>query len=173
MFRPKRSRSRAAAALVLLAACTDAGKSVARATDSALPIVAAADTGTKANCPVTGLWAQCLLLKRLEQSGFAVRTDSLREVREPSLSIPGRRLPIGYGEIAYFIYADTGSRARDQAKLDTTAFISAARETGVRDRTLIANLNLLVIMKVLNGANRERIANAIMAGQPQPAKGTP
>jgi hypothetical protein len=169
--RSRASRVSRSAVAVLLAAvaCGDSTKTAARA-DSALPIVAAADTGWKDNCPVTGLWAQCTLLYRLERGGLTVRADSMTEAREPRLSIAGRRLPIARGEIAFFVYADTGSRSRDQARLDTAAFIPPSRLTGIDSRTLIGNQNLLVIMKVPNETYRERLANAIMAGPPQPAK---
>lgn len=162
------TRSAFAAALLLLAC--DASPKRGAPADTGQPIVAATDTGSKDDCPVTGLWAQCTLLYRLERSGFTVRPESLTDVREPRLAIVGRRLPIGHGEIAYFIYADTASRARDEARLDAAAFISPARETGPHDRTLLASQNLLVLMRVLNGAYRERIANAVLGGPPQPHK---
>jgi hypothetical protein len=167
------SRSVVVAALMLPAACGDSGTRAGRGTDTAPPIVAAADTGSKDDCPVTGRWAQCMLLYRLERAGFSVRADSLTEVREPPLTITGKRLPIGRGEIVFFVYADSGSRSRDQAKLDRNAFIPPTRETSIRDRTLVANQNLLVIMTVMNETYRERLANNIMAGPPQPAKHSP
>jgi hypothetical protein len=158
------------AATMLLAACGDQAARRTQAIDTTLPIVAARDTGTNDDCPVTGLWSQCLLLKRIERMGLTFHVESLSQTTEPHLSIAGRRMPIAHGDISYFIYADTGSRVRDAAKLDSSAFISPSRETGIRDRTLIANENLLVIMRVFNGANRERLANAIMGGPPQPVR---
>jgi hypothetical protein len=167
------SHRRFIAALVLLASCGNEESRHDRTPDASLPIVAASDTGSKDNCPVTGLWTQCILFKRIERMGLTFHAESLTAAREPRLAIAGRRLPIAHGDIMFFIYADTGSRSRDEASLDTTAFIPPSRETGVRDRTLIGNQNLLVIMKVFNGTNRERLANAIMAGPPQPVRQSP
>jgi hypothetical protein len=159
--------------MLVAVACTKGDSGATHRADSALRIVAASDTGTKDNCPVTGLWSQCLLFKRLERMGLTFHPESLTDAREPRLSIIGRRLPIAHGDMTFFIYADTGSRARDQANLDSTAFISPARETSVRDRTLMPSQNMLVILRVYNGTNRERLANAVMAGPPQPPRSTP
>jgi hypothetical protein len=167
------SRRTLIAALLIIGACRNPESRDRRAPNVSLPIMAAPDTGTKDNCPVTGLWTQCILLKRIERMGLTFHAESLAGASEPRLSIEGRRLPIAHGDITFFIYADTGSRSRDEGRLDTTTFIPPSRETGIRDRTLIANQNLLVIMKVFNGTNRERLANAIMAGPPQPIRQSP
>src|SRR5205807_5025568 len=101
----------------LAVACAEK-PSVGSATDSGLPIVAAPSTGSPRDCPATGLWMQCSVLKRLEQAGLAVHADSLTEIHELPLSIAGKRLPIANGEIEIFLYADSVSRRRDAAKLD-------------------------------------------------------
>lgn len=159
---------RGVAAMALAVACAEKAP-VRSATDSALPIVAAASTGSATDCPATGLWAQCSVLKRLSQAGLAVHADSMREIHDPPLSIGGQRLPIAGGEIEIFLYADSGSRMRDAAKLDPKAFISPSREPSMmRERTVVTNANLLVLMNVASETNRERIANNLMAGPPQP-----
>src|SRR5437764_12080307 len=101
----KLSRSLVAAAFVLVA-CSRPDSAAAHRADSSEPIVAATDTGSNDNCPVTGLWSQCLLFKRLERMGLTFHPESLTEAREPRLSIAGRRLPIARGDITFFIYAD-------------------------------------------------------------------
>jgi hypothetical protein len=155
-------------ALALVVGCAEKA-AVKPTSDSALPIVASSSPGTEKDCPDTGLWARCSVLKRLERSGLTVHADSLKEIREPALTIVGERLPIAGGEIELFVYADSGSRARDAAKLDPKAFISPDRQpTILGERTLIANENLLVLMKIFSEANRERIANALLAGPPLP-----
>jgi hypothetical protein len=135
--------------------------------DTTLPIVAA-PTPTDTVCSRTGLWTLCSVYYRLERSGLTVRKDSARQVKEDALAIGGVELPIARGTIRIFLYADSLSRLRDEAKLDKTKFVTPAQEPGIsRQRTLVHNANLLVLMDVLNGANRERIANALMAGMPQ------
>jgi hypothetical protein len=42
-----------------------------------------------------------------------------------------------------------------------------------RQRSLVPSANLLVLMDVSNSKNRERIANALMAGPPQPPSKKP
>jgi hypothetical protein len=142
--------------------------------EDTLPVIAASATGSKSDCLTDGLWKECSALMRLERSGFAVRSESLTVVREDRLLIAGKRLPIARGEIRFFIYADSGSRARDQKHLDSTQFISAnANPTIIHKRTLLANANILVLMDVASEANRERIANAFLAGAPQPPRPLP
>jgi hypothetical protein len=43
----------------------------------------------------------------------------------------------------------------------------------MRKRTLIPANNMLVLMDIMNTRNRERIANALMAGAPQPPSNKP
>jgi hypothetical protein len=167
-----KARCSVAAVAMVLAACAE--KAVVHAVADTLPIVAAPATGSATDCPATGLWAQCSVLRRLEQGGLAVHADSLTEVHDPSLSIAGKRMPIANGEIEIFLYADSGSRLRDAAKLDKKAFIDPSRQPSIlRERTAVTNENLLVLMKVTNETNRERIANNLMAGPPQPPKNRP
>jgi hypothetical protein len=166
-------RSAAVIAGILAVACAEKA-SVRPPSDSGLPIVAAASAGSAADCPATGLWAQCSVLKSLDRAGLAVHADSLTEIHEAPLSIAGMKMPIANGEIMIFLYADSGSRLRDAAKLDKKLFISPSRQPSIlRERTVVTNENLLVLMNVTNETNRERIANALMAGPPQPPKHRP
>jgi hypothetical protein len=160
----------AAAVVLTLAACS--GKAAATR-DTSGPIVAApVDSGP--DCPATGLWARCSVLKGLSRAGLAVRPESITAVRRPPLAIEGFRLPIARGEIEVFLYADSASRRRDEAKLDTTEYIPPWKTPGIRqERTEIGSANLLVLMNVLNETNRERIANAMLAGAPQPPSRKP
>lgn len=168
------SRVGSVLATLIAVACSDAAKKPGGETANSPPILAATSTGSKTDCLTTGLWAECSVLMRLERAGLVVRAESLAEVREPALTIAGKRLPIARGEVAMFIYADTSSRSRDQRKLDPTLFMTPdAQPSLVKRRTLIANQNLLVLMDVVNETNRERIANALMAGPPQPPKHAP
>ena len=153
----------------LVAACGSSSKPAAF--DTSGPIAAAPTTGSRTDCLTDGLWKECSLLYRLDRSGFGVHAESLTVVHEPRLAIAGRRLLIGRGRVDFFVYADTLSRARDQHKLDSTLFMPpSAAATILKRRTLIANYNLLVLMDVAGDAFRDRIADAIMAGPPQPPR---
>ena len=161
--------------LALLAACSGGGKEAAPGVDTtqpiaAAPIPAAGDT----TCPATGLWARCSAIKSIDRAGLNTHADSSKDVTEPKLSIPGFELPISRGKVRFFIYADSNSRRRDQMKLDSAMFVIPPREPGLRgERVLIPSANLLVLMDVANSRNRERIANALMAGPPQPPSKKP
>jgi hypothetical protein len=168
-----RERCRGLALVVLLAAC--GGDKATPAVDTSQPILAAAPVAPgDSTCPATGLWARCSVLKSLERAGLNTHADSAQDVTEPPLAISGFEIPIGRGRIRVFLYADSNSRRRDQAKLDPKAFVSPNREPGIaRERTLVPSANLLVLMNVLGSLNRERIANALMAGPPQPPSKRP
>ena len=160
--------------LALLAACSSSEKNAARAADSALPIVGApAPAPGDTSCPATGLWARCSVIKSIERAGLNSHADSAKDVTEKPLSVPGFELPVSRGTLRVFLYADSGSRRRDQARLDTALFVSPAKDANMRRRTLIGSANLLALMDVMNSQNRERIANALMAGAPQPPSKKP
>ena len=161
----------AAAMAAVLFGCSNGSRQGGGRADSALPVLPSTTPGSKTDCLTTGLWAECSVLTRLEQAGLVVHADSLSDIRERPLTIAGKRMPIAHGAIALFIYADTGSRSRDQARLDPTLFIAPSAQPSIlKQRTLIANQNLLAMLDVANEANRDRIANALMAGPPQPPR---
>jgi hypothetical protein len=109
------------------------------------------------------------VIKSIERAGLNAHADSATDVTEAPLSITGFELPVARGVARIFLYADSNSRRRDQAKLDSTLFVRPPREPGLRgERTLLGSANLLVLMDVANSRNRERIANALLAGPPQP-----
>jgi hypothetical protein len=150
--------------------CGDRSKKSSVA-DSSQPIVAAMATGSKTDCLTDGLWKECSLFYRLERSGFAVHAESLRAVTNGPLSIPGKQLPIGRGKIEIYVYADTGSRVRDQRRLDPKQFIPPSMPPSIlKQRTMIGNENLIVLMDVAAESYRDRLADAIMAGPPQPVR---
>jgi len=85
------------------------------------------------------------------------------------LSQPGILLHVGNAELELFIYPSEAARAADEKKLDSTQFISPAQEPTIRrERTLIRSVNLLGLLKSLNGHQRERVSDALTAGPPQP-----
>src|SRR3954466_14765918 len=157
------------AAGFILAGCDSRGSA---GVDTSLPVVAAPEPAPgDSSCPGTGLWARCSVLKRLEQTALRVHREQIKPVEEKPLSIKGFEMPIARGDIRVFIYADSDSRRRDEARLDKKEFILPVQEPGFkRERTIVHSANLLVLMNVLNGLSRERIANGLMAGPPQPPK---
>jgi hypothetical protein len=159
--------------LVLLAACGRGDQKPA--IDSAQPVIAApVPAPGDTSCPANGLWARCSVFKSLERAGLNTHADSARPVTEAPLSIPAVEIPIARGDIRIFLYADSASRKRDAARLDRTQFIRPVQEPGFkRERTIIESANLLVLMNVLHSLNRERIANALLAGPPQPPSRRP
>jgi hypothetical protein len=162
-------------ALTLLAACGGSANEAGSPVDTALPITpAVAPAPGDTSCPATGLWARCSAIKAIDRAGLNTHADSSKDVTESTLSIKGFELPISRGSVRFFIYADSNSRRRDQANLDTTLFVIPPREPSLRgERSLIPSVNLLVLMDVANSRNRERIANALMAGPPQPPSKKP
>jgi hypothetical protein len=157
---------------VLLVACGSSDKPAPP--DTAGPVVALPPVVGDTTCPRDGRWALCSVFKSIERAGLNVHRDSARPVAEKPLSIEGTSLPIARGEIRIFLYADSLSRLRDEAKLDKTQFIRPVDEPGFkRERTLVHSANALVLVNVLNSLQRERIVLAILAGAPQPPSKTP
>lgn len=160
------------ALLVLLGGC---GGDKAAAVDTSQPILAADPPAPgDTTCPRTGRWALCSVFKSIARAGLNTHSDLAKAVTEEPLSISGTEIPISRGDIRIFLYADSNSRKRDQAKLEHKQFVLPHQEPGfARERTIVPNANLLVLMNVMNSLNRERIANALMAGPPQPPSKRP
>ena len=164
---------RAGAAVVLLA--TAAGcRGRTQGADSArvAPAAAAvqAPVAGKDSCPADGRWAACSLLKRLDDAGLAPRRDSAA-VSLPPLTRPGFKLTVGGVELDLFIYADSASRASDEAKLDPKQYVAYdAAQTIRAEPTLIHSVNVIAILHSRRDQQRERVSDAITAGPPQPTK---
>lgn len=93
-------------------------------------------------------------------------------MHDAPLGQPGFLVRLGTSELELFIYPTTAAREADQAKLDKTRFVSADQpQTIQRERTLIANFNLLALLNSTNDDTRQRVSDALMAGPPQPAPG--
>jgi len=147
------------------------GKSSAppKDTTTAVSPTPLAASGT-AQCPATGQWAECSVLYRLDRAGVAPRVDSGAKPEEKRLS--GKSFVLKIGQMAsldVFLYADSAARIADEAKLDRKEFVDGnAPQTIRRERTLIDNANMIALLTSLNERQRERVANALMAGAPQP-----
>jgi hypothetical protein len=131
----------------------------------------AAATATTANdsCPATGQWAECSILYRLERSGFVAQVDSSAKPAERTLTGKPLIVTIGCGAtLELYIYADSAARVADGAKLDRAHLVSATgQQTIERERTLIESSNVIGLLTSLNGHQRERVSDALMAGPPQ------
>lgn len=125
-------------------------------------------------CPSTGLWAECSLLYRLDRAGLAPRIDYDAKVDETSIGGGATTFVVKIGMNAHldvFLYPDSAARIADEQKLDRKQFVlPGAEQTIRRERTLIENSNLVGLLTSINGHQRDRVADALMAGPPQPTK---
>jgi hypothetical protein len=151
--------------------CGKPDQNVDRVPSASAPSPTAAPAGVvKAPCPADGLWHECSVLERLDRAGLAPRKDSTF-VTETPLSQRGLLLHLGSAELEVFMYPDEASREADEAKLDKGQFVEPGQPYTMRhERTLIHSVNLLAILKSLRDQQRERVADAITAGAPQPVR---
>lgn len=108
------------------------------------------------------------MFDRLDRAGLAPRRDSV-PTDEPPLAIRGSRIRVGTGELELYFYRGVAEREREQGKLDETRYVRFdAPVTAKVLPTLIHNANLIAILHSRNDHLRERVADAITAGPPQP-----
>ncbi len=108
------------------------------------------------------------MVKRLESAGVAPQTTkSLPDL--PSLGATPALFTVGTAGLAIYLYADSTARARAARTLDTTRYVSAAKELTMRgEATSIQNDNLLALLFSRSEQQRERVSDALTAGPPQP-----
>jgi hypothetical protein len=184
-WRAPRIRERGHALLILLAAaasmgsaCSAGGEQAERGTaadasarnaGAAGSTGAAAATTAKPACPATGAWQLCSVVERLDRAGLAPRQQPGRAL-EPPLASPGVAILLGRSELRVFVYADRAARERDQAKLDSSRYVSASEPLSMQiEPTLITSENLLAILRSRSDHQRERVSDALTAGPPQSA----
>ncbi|MEO5818714.1 MAG: hypothetical protein ABIT20_25825 [Gemmatimonadaceae bacterium] len=164
--------SRAAAVVVTVAVLAACGRSKAPVLDSAMTASASragAPQGTSGTCQRTGHWGDCQLRARLGQSGLAPRSTSEKVGDLPTLPVKPTTLMLGNAGVAFYVFPDTLSRRKAAASLDTAKFIAQTRPVSLKaETTLIENDNLLVLLFSKNEHQRERVADAVTAGPPQP-----
>jgi hypothetical protein len=158
-----------AAALVLAATGCGKGSEPPADTATARPPVAAAPgpSGPPA-CPRTGHWSPCHVFERIDRAGLAPRdTTSLGEL--PPLDAKPILYKVGRAGLAVYLFDDSLARARAGRTLDTTKFVANTRAmTMLTEATVIQNDNLLALLFTKNDHQRERVADALTAGPPQP-----
>ena len=163
-----------------LALCAGCGRGTARAPDSgtsgggvsasvpSAPSAVSASDSAKLGCPATGAWAPCSVIERLERAGLAPKRDSAAVEGKP-LTQQGMRVTVGSAELDVFIYPDAAARLRDERRLDRKEYVEPGESPSMRrEPTLIRNANLLALLHSLNDHQRERVADALTAGPPQP-----
>jgi len=164
--------SRRAAILITAALLGACSRGKAPAADSSTVVSetsASAPQATSGTCPRTGHWGDCQLRARLGQSGLAPRSTSEKVGDLPTLPVKPTTLMLGNAGVAFYLFPDTLSRRRAAATLDTAKFIAQTRPVSMKaETTLIENDNLLMLLFSKNEHQRERVADAVTAGPPQP-----
>lgn len=124
------------------------------------------------SCPPTGLWAECSVIDRLDRAGLVPRRDtSVNGVDTPPLTLKGTRLKVSRADLDIFVYRDEAARTRESRLLDPTKYLAFdAAQTMQPLPTLIVSANLIAVLHSRNDHLRERVADAIMAGPPQPLR---
>lgn len=129
---------------------------------------AAAAPAAKGACPATGNWSECSVFERLDRAGLAPRRDS-SAVTEARLTARGVLLHLGASELELYFYSDSNARQLEGSRLDRTKYVDYASPLTMRQEpTLIQSVNLIAILHSRNDHQRERVADAITAGPPQP-----
>lgn len=138
------------------------------AAQATLAVPAVPGATLPAACPKTGRWTACLVRERLERSGLAPQRDTMNS-ELPALSVAPERYRVGDAALAVYVFPDTLARRRGASMLDTTRFIAPSRALGIQgEATAIQSDNLLALLFSRNEHRRERVADALTAGPPQP-----
>jgi hypothetical protein len=161
--------------VVVVAACGDSKAPAPAATPASIAAAQPAAAPGSPDCPATGLWAACSLRYRLDRGGLAVSIDSGAKPDEKELTGTPLLLKVGRASrLALYIYPDSTARIADAKKLDRSQLISDAQVPTIkRERTLIESVNVIGLLTSIDNHLRERVADNILAGPPQPASGQP
>lgn len=108
---------------------------------------------------------------RLDRAGLAPSIDSARAPDEKMLTGTALMLKIGFtAKLEIHLYPDSASRIADETRIDRTQYVTPEQQqTMRRERTLVENANMVGLLTSINGHQRDRVADALMAGPPQPA----
>jgi hypothetical protein len=100
--------------------------------------------------------------------GLVPRVDSSAAEESP-LTPRGVFVRLGRGELELYFYGDTAASAREVRLLDRKKYLDYAAPQSMRgEPTLIHSVNLIAILHSTNSHQRERVADALNAGPPQP-----
>lgn len=161
--------ARVATLLLVVALGCGREKTAAKDSTSTVASVSTPATGGGPLCPRSGHWSECTIRIRLDQSGLAPQTGSEKVGDLPKLAPKPVTLTIGNAGIAYYLFPDAASRHAAATTLDTSRYIAQTRPISMKNETtLIENDNVLLLLFSKNEHQRERVADAITAGPPQP-----
>ena len=106
--------------------------------------------------------------ERLERSGLRPRdTTTMDDL--PALDAKPILHRVGRSGLAVYLFPDSLARIRAARTLDTIKFVPSTQPlTMLSQATLIRNDNLLALLFTKNEHQRERVADALTAGAPQP-----
>jgi hypothetical protein len=119
-------------------------------------------------CPRTGQWAVCSVEKRLEQSGFVVKSVARAAPRRAGFSVAPTVYTLGRSRLEVFIYPNEAALSADVAKMDTVSAAprGAANPWGMPP-TFVRSGNLAAVLLTDNATQAERLTLALTAGAPQ------
>lgn len=174
------SRDGAILICALLTACSGSSDQEAKADSpetseaklsSGGPASSPDSAGPPSPCPRTGRWALCSVEKRLEQSGFVVKSIGGDPPARAGFSVRPAVYALGGMRLEVFIYPNEAALARDVAKLDTVTVLprgSAGRWDAETAVTFVRSGNLAAVFLSDNALKVERLTLALTAGAPQP-----
>ncbi|MCC6929197.1 MAG: hypothetical protein IT359_09430 [Gemmatimonadaceae bacterium] len=151
---------------------TKTGEGASPQASAGAPAATSAAANGKPACPMEGDWTPCAVEDRLTHSGV-VFTKKPESVTLPFFSVPGTSYEIGNPEheALIFLYPSAQARERDTAALDSaSASPKGTRHAWRTPPTLVTSNNMAAVILSLNDRTVERLALALGAGLPQPAK---
>jgi len=156
--------------VVLTAGCGGRGeKASADSVGGVAPVApAAAMKAPPDPCVKNGLWAECTVERRLNQSGFVVtRLDTASRKRD-GFTVKPVVYSLGKSRLEVFLYDSEADAQRDVANLDTIAVAPTGKTVSWPTTPIfIRNTNLLAVLLTENPRQAERASLALTAGPPQ------
>lgn len=140
--------------------------------DSGAPLTApprpGATLGGKPACPPTGRWGACHLRERLDRAGLSPR-DTTPSAEAPTLGVTPVAYVLGRGMLHVYLFTDVAARERAMRAIDRALWAAPDEALGPQHHgTAVASENLLVLLETRREHLRERVADAVQAGPPQP-----
>lgn len=159
-----------------LGGCGRAAPSNASADSSSLresqPATSVITAAAKPACPANGTWALCSIEKRLRRAGLVARRDSADTTMRAGFTVKPAAYALGRdSHLDLFIYPNDAALADDISKLDTLRVApTGKRGAWAIPPTLIRSANLAAVLVTKDAREADRVALAITAGAPQPAR---
>ena len=154
------------------AACESAADKQARETKSAQQAVAveSAKAHQAAALPLTDKWDEAHLVERMVRAGLAPQAVK-NEKGEKYFRVPVRVFRVGPNMLYVYLYPDSTARIAVTSTLDTLTAAPRGQSSPYEQRhILIKQNNLAAVMVGGTDVAQERVALALEAGLPVPAK---